>query len=408
MALFLITKNVRLRASINSFLQKPLITAINAEQLNRLVYSMRSTSSPLIIIDADFAQLDELLYFFAFYEISGPKICLLNGPREHLLPEVKQARSGNLLFLPKPFCFEQFCKGALELGALAALKSHVTPLILEQYLKGETSLINEVLIGSSESMQRIRTIIYTVAPLFKRAHISGETGTGKELVAQMLHAYSGDKNPLISINCATLTGPLGMATLFGHTRNAFTGAHEERLGLVKLADGGTLFLDEIELLDLHTQGVLLRLLDSGAFRQLGSDTTSRSTFRLITATNVELKTLVERQQFRPDLYHRINQLEIVLPPLREHVEDIPHLVAHRLKFLGEKRTLDDSTFNLFMQHHWPGNVRELFNKLDTISLYSCGQKTLSFHHVLTASDISPQSDYPEVSQVAAPIQTYSL
>lgn len=199
------------------------------------------------------------------------------------------------------------------------------------------------------------------APLF----IRGETGTGKERLAKAVHdASARATGPFVVVDCASLPEHLVASVLFGHRRGAFTGADADRSGLVKAADGGSLFLDEIGELPPALQKTFLRVLEEKRFRPVGDANEVRSDFRLIAATNRNLAAMVDRGEFRQDLYFRVRALEILLPPLRTRLEDLPELVALRLAERGGDKGVDPAALDLLAKADWPGNVRELFNTVD--------------------------------------------
>jgi DNA-binding NtrC family response regulator len=190
--------------------------------------------------------------------------------------------------------------------------------------------------------------------------ILGETGTGKELIAKTIHS-KGKPGPFIVIDCSALVGPLMESELFGHTKGAFTGATGTKLGLVELANGGTAFFDEIGELPLDLQSKLLRVLQEKEFRPVGSLQVRKSDFRVISATNRDLATEVEKGKFRRDLFYRLNVITLRLPPLRERVQDIPDLVAHFIRRYGHNHTVTQEAMDALLSYEWPGNVRELEN-----------------------------------------------
>jgi DNA-binding NtrC family response regulator len=226
------------------------------------------------------------------------------------------------------------------------------------------------LIGQSEKMEQVRRLIAKVAPTDSTVLILGETGTGKELVARAVHQQSVRADmPLVPINCGALPEHLIESELFGHRKGAFTGADEHRVGLFQVANGGTLFLDEIAELPKAMQAKLLRFLESGEIRRVGENEPFICDVRVVCATNRDLANMVAKDEFREDLWFRINTFEIPLPPLRERIEDIPAL-ARRLavRFGGPRGTADElftpEALEMLKSHSWPGNVRELANVVE--------------------------------------------
>ena len=216
-------------------------------------------------------------------------------------------------------------------------------------------------------MMALRERIIRYAETEETVLISGETGTGKELIAGLLHDLSPrHKSPFVAVNCAAIPGPLAESEFFGSTRGAFTGAVQCRSGLLSRASGGTLFLDEFGELAPEVQSKLLRALDLGAYRPVGANREERADVRIIAATNRDLERSVLRGEFRADLYYRINVLQIVAPPLRKHRGDIPQIAGEILGALlseGSKVRVTESVMAELLHASWPGNVRELKNVL---------------------------------------------
>jgi transcriptional regulator with PAS, ATPase and Fis domain len=193
------------------------------------------------------------------------------------------------------------------------------------------------------------------------ALLLGETGTGKEVVARAIHAMSNPKEPFITIDCSSMVGPLMESELFGHVKGAFTGAANNKIGLIEAANGGTAFFDEIGELPLDLQAKLLRVLQEKEFRPVGSLATRKSDFRVIAATNRDLTKEVEKGTFRRDLFFRLNVLNIRLAPLRDRKEDIPELINHFLSRVTGTYSITGEALEVMLGYHWPGNVRELEN-----------------------------------------------
>ncbi len=234
------------------------------------------------------------------------------------------------------------------------------------------------MIGSSEAIQRVKKQVRTVALTDSTVLLEGETGTGKELVSRAVHELSQRKNrALIKFNCAAIPHGLLESELFGHERGAFTGAIARKLGRFELADQGTLFLDEVGEIPLELQVKLLRILQEQEFERLGGTQTLHVNVRLVAATNRNLAAMVSDQEFRSDLFFRLNVFPIQLPALRERTEDIPLLADHFLKEYSrrmDKRidTVPQSTVERLKQHPWPGNVRELQNFIERAVILTTG------------------------------------
>jgi DNA-binding NtrC family response regulator len=259
----------------------------------------------------------------------------------------------------------QAIKNALEYQALVA-----EDVQLKLRLRRRTE--PNIFAGNNRAMQEVNRLIEETAPTDVTILIQGESGTGKEIVARAIHEKSRRKSyPFIAVNCAALPENLIEAELFGHVRGAFTGAFNDRQGRFQLAKGGTLFLDEIGDLCSKGQGDLLRVLEDGNFRPVGSQKIVRATARIIAATHRNLEDNSVRAYFREDLYYRLNVVTISIPPLRERAEDIPSLVESFgqhfcLKHKRKQKTFSKEVIRLFQSLPWPGNVRQLRNIIERI------------------------------------------
>lgn len=226
------------------------------------------------------------------------------------------------------------------------------------------------LVGDSRAMQRLRADVLRYGPRSAPVLVLGETGSGKELVARALHLISSRaRAPFVAVNVATLRGDLVASELFGHERGAFTGSVQRHRGLFEQAHGGTLFLDELGELDPRAQADLLRVLENGEVRPLGSDRPRVVDVRLVAATHRDLAEMVAGGTFRADLYYRLHVLPVAMPSLRERPEDVAALVAHLLAKLHHEvgeRQLTDRALAMLAQHTWPGNVRQLSNVLHRV------------------------------------------
>src|SRR5262245_45957500 len=233
-------------------------------------------------------------------------------------------------------------------------------------------------IGSSAAFKRALQQVAQVGPTDATVLITGETGTGKELIARRLHAVSARRQrPLVVVNCAALPASLVESELFGHERGAFTGALQRKLGRFELAHGGTIFLDEVGELPLDVQGRLLRVLQEREFDRVGGASPVKVDVRVIAATNRPLERLVEEGRFRADLFYRLNVYRLALPPLRERREDIWPLADHfvrqfRARFAKAVRSIDEGSMERLLGYDWPGNVRELEHAIERAVLVAEG------------------------------------
>lgn len=229
-----------------------------------------------------------------------------------------------------------------------------------------------VLVGRSPRIRQVQQLIQKAGKTQAPVLILGETGTGKEVAARLIHSVR-NRGPFVPIDCSALAGPLLESELFGHARGAFTGAVASKRGLVEAASGGTAFFDEIGELSLELQAKLLRLTQQKEYRPVGSLELKKADFRLIAATNRDLAREVERGRFRADLYFRLNVVTLRLPPLRERKEDIPELASHFLaKYGGGRHSLTRECLDAMLAYDWPGNVRELENAIERMVSLNSG------------------------------------
>jgi len=259
------------------------------------------------------------------------------------------------------------------------------------YLQEEIRSANAgEIIGQSEPLRRVLQLVEQVAPLDTTVLILGETGTGKELLAQAIHNASRRReHKLVTVNCATLPAELIESVLFGHEKGAFTGATARRTGRFEIANGGTFFLDEVGEMPLELQAKLLRVLQEGEFEQVGSSRTIRVDVRVIAATNRDLDEEVRNGTFRSDLFYRLSIFPITVPPLRERKNDIPMLARHYVKefsakFGKEIEAIPQDTMTALKNYPWPGNIRELRNVIERAVIVSQGSRL----HLLDSLDAS--------------------
>ncbi|HKK55737.1 sigma-54 dependent transcriptional regulator [Marinobacter sp.] len=289
---------------------------------------------------------------------------------------VDSMKMGAVEYLAKPFDHDEMLEVVSKILARQKPKRALPP--------APDKAINEpgpvdsdpasLMYGNCDAMEKVFTLIRKVAPTETTVLIRGESGTGKELAARALHLMSPRaSNPMISVNCAAIPESLIESELFGHEKGAFTGAVSERTGLIEAADGGSLFLDEIGELPAEAQARLLRVLQEGEIRKVGSTQSRRVDVRMIAATHRNLKAMTRTGGFREDLYYRLNVMQIRIPPLRERLPDILGLAQNFLRSQGEKMgkpslNLTPEAMRVLERHRWPGNVRELENAIERATI----------------------------------------
>jgi len=303
-------------------------------------------------------------------KLAGSVPVLIMTSYASLRSAVEAMRMGAIDYISKPFDHDDML-GAIKRILLDSATNAVTDT-------GAASVTDnsDGIIGQCAGIRDISAKIRKVAPTTATVLIRGETGTGKELVARAIHRNSKrSEQPIICVNCAAIPETLIESELFGYEKGAFTGAANNRIGLIEAADGGTLFLDEIGELPLEAQARLLRFIQEGEIRAIGSVQSRKVDVRLVTATHRDLKTLSERGSFRQDLYYRINVVELLLPPLRDRGEDIVTIARALLQRIAQRMDLADLSLTpdaqqAIREYHWPGNVRELENAVERAAILS--------------------------------------
>ena len=237
------------------------------------------------------------------------------------------------------------------------------------------------LVGTSPAMLDLKTEIERVARSDAKVLITGESGSGKELVALAVHSGSPRADrAFVAVNCAGMPETLLESELFGHVKGSFTGAYRDKLGKLELADGGTMFLDEIGEMTMRMQGMLLRFLETGELQKVGSErSVGRVNVRVIAATNRNLRDMVDQGAFREDLFYRLNVIHLMVPPLRERRDDIPTLARHFLQHFTEHghylaKDITPNALQALAQHNWPGNVRELQNVIERVAVTTTAEE----------------------------------
>ena len=360
-----------------------VIETANPRDAQRL---LAERSFDVVLVDNVMPQLNGLdlirEYVGSTPEGERPQILMMTA---HATVEsaIEAMKLGAFDYLQKPFEIDELIvvvKRAIE---------HQRLRTEYRYLRSERDeqFDNYGIVGRSRVMEEIIQRAERVAETKSTVLITGETGTGKELIARAIHNRSAQRDmPLIRVNCAAIPESLLESELFGHVRGAFTGAATSKKGKFALADGGTIFLDEIGTMSPALQSKLLRVLQEREFEPLGSERTEKIDVRVIAATNRDLRQMVTEGRFQEDLFYRLNVIPIELPPLRERRDDIPALVEHFLKKHAQRTgrrvdRIEDGVLAALQQYDWPGNVRELENAIERAVVLSTGP-------VITARGIS--------------------
>lgn len=375
-------KNIR--EGLASFLKMEGYHVLLAEDGQEAKKLLSEEEIDLVIADLRMPKVsgEELLTYIKDNYSTVPVIILTgHGTVESA---VQAMREGAFDFLTKPPSLDRL--GLLVKRALSTREIIMQHKILQRELEKDKRF--GLIIGKSPRMKHVFEIIEQVAPTKASVLITGESGVGKEKIADAIHYYSDRRDkPLIKVHCAALAETLLESELFGHEKGAFTGAISSKRGRFELAHGGTLFLDEIGEISPAVQVKLLRVLQEKKFERVGGERTIEVDVRIIAATNKDLKEEVEKGNFREDLYYRLNVVHIQLPPLRERKEDIPLLAAAFLKEIAKENNktinaIDQKARTILYNYTWPGNIRELRNCIESAVV-------MTRDDIITADDLPP-------------------
>ena len=368
--LLIIDDEPSLRMLLRAVLEEEGWRVLEAGTAREGVQVQTDSPSPVVLLDLRLPDMDGLSVLPKLLEIAPETSVILLTAHGTVHTAVSAMKDGAFDYLTKPADNEEILAVTAKALAFHALRRENADL------RARVGGGVEHIIGQSPAIRRIRELISQIAPTEASVVILGESGTGKELVAEAIHdGGRRAKGPLVKVNCAALPAELLESELFGYVRGAFTGAVKDKPGRFQLAIGGTLFLDEIGDLPLPLQPKLLRALQEGCVEPLGGVRPVPTDVRIVAATHKNLEQEVEAGRFRRDLYFRLNVLEVVLPPLRERIEDLPLLVSHFLTRLAAKNgrpvpSVTPRFLELLARHAWPGNIRELINVLERALILS--------------------------------------
>jgi DNA-binding NtrC family response regulator len=355
---------------------------------------MEAETFDVVLTDLRMAGKSGLTVIDKAIKLPNHPICIMMTAYGNVETAVEAMRRGAFDFVTKPVSLEK-----LDLLVKRALKSRtIEKENVELHQRLDHKYKFEGIVGNSTSLTDVLDKVRLVAPSKATVLLEGETGTGKELIAQSIHQNSErSRQAFVPVHCAALAANLLESELFGHEKGAYTGATERRIGRFEAADGGTLFLDEIGEIDASTQVKLLRFLETRSFERLGSSKPVQVDVRLVCATNRNLTEMAQRGEFREDLLYRLNVITINLPPLRDRTDDLPVLLNHYINYFSEENGLEpirisEGAMKILREYHWPGNIRELRNFCENNVVLKRGSE-------LTEYDLDPKysAKGPEVS-----------
>jgi DNA-binding NtrC family response regulator len=355
-----------MRSSLTAWLEEDGYAVVAVDDGHKAIEKVKTEDWDLAIVDLKMPGIDGIEVLKTFSALNPRLPVIIVTAYATIDTAVVAMKHGAADYIVKPFNPEEI---SVVIGKLIEHQRLVKENIrLRQQLSKRFRF--QDLIGKSTKMSAVFEMVRTVAPTKSTVLLRGESGTGKELVARAIHELSSrNHGPFITAACGAMPESLLEAELFGYEKGAFTGAVEQHKGRIEIADGGTLFLDEIGDISLKTQVNLLRVLQEREFRRIGGKNPTKVDIRVIAATNKNLEKMIQQNEFREDLYYRLNVITIQLPPLRERKEDIPLLVNHFL----DKVSLDarkhieavsEETIEKLINYDWPGNVRQLENAIE--------------------------------------------
>ena len=358
------------RESIKLQLEDEGYEVIEAESGNEALALAESSVFDIVLTDVMIPGINGIELVQQMNQLASRPVMVVMTGYGSVEMAVNAIKAGAFDFLSKPFSVDVLSATVASALRVKSLQDENTEL--KKTVKGQFSLGK--MVSSSQVMKEVFQLIDCVADTDSTVLILGESGTGKELIAQTIHNNSTRwRGNLIPVNCGAIPEALLESELFGHEKGSFTGAVASRVGRFELASGGTIFLDEIGDLSPPLQVKLLRVLQERTFERVGGTRTHKSDARVLAATNQDLESLVAAKQFREDLFYRLNVVPVLVPPLRQRVEDIPLLLQHFISMFNDRRKAEltgvsDQAMALLCDYPWPGNVRELGNIIERIAI----------------------------------------
>ncbi len=383
-----------IRWSVAERLQRDGYEVLSAETGEQALELLAGMPPDLMLLDVRLPGIDGVQTLQRALSLHPDLAVLMMSAHSTVDIAVDAMKHGAVDFLVKPFPFQALDAAVERAIATARTRRQIATLTSERRSASPLAAI----VGTSASMEQLRSMIGRLAASdTTTVLIEGESGSGKEVVARAIH-FEGARaeRPFLQVNCAALPEPLLESELFGHERGAFTDAHAQKRGLFESAEGGSVMLDEIGDLPPGGQAKLLRLLENKAFRRVGGVQELRCDVRVIAATNVNLEERVAEGRFRSDLFFRLNVVRIVVPALREHLDDVPTLAAHFIARFNQEmkrqvKGVSSQAMEVLKSHQWPGNVRELRNVIERAFILHAG-----------ADEIRPEHLAPEFRKTPPP------
>ena len=385
--------------ALTNWLEEENYFAQAVEDGPQAVKAVRGENWDIVLLDLRMPGMDGLEVLKEVKEIAPQTVVIMMTAYASIPGAVQAMKEGAYDYIVKPLDVDQL---TLMLKRIVEHQQLITENILLRKRLTEQYEFEDI-IGRSEAMQEVFSMIKAVTDTNATVLITGETGTGKELVARAIHSNSSQRyGPFVATSCGALPETLLESELFGYEKGAFTGADRTKKGRFELANGGTLFLDEVGDISMKTQIKLLRVLQEKSFSRLGGTEQIKVDVRLISATNRDLVAAIEEGSFRSDLYYRLNVVSIQLPPLRDRKDDVPLLAAHfinkyNVEFNKKFDRVDRKAMDFMMDYHWPGNVRELENVIERALVIDQGPQ-VQVKHLPFCNVESPLTEEPQSLQ----------
>jgi len=385
--------------ALTNWLEEENYFAQAVEDGPQAVKAVREENWDIVLLDLRMPGMDGMEVLKQVKEIAPQTVVIMMTAYASIPGAVQAMQEGAYDYIVKPLDVDQL---TLMLKRIVEHQQLITENILLRKRLTEQYEYEDI-IGRSEAMQEVFSMIKAVTDTNATVLITGETGTGKELVARAIHSNSSQRyGPFVATSCGALPETLLESELFGYEKGAFTGADRTKKGRFELANEGTLFLDEVGDISMKTQIRLLRVLQEKSFSRLGGTEQIKVDVRLVSATNRDLVAAIEEGSFRSDLYYRLNVVSIQLPPLRERIDDVPLLAAHfinkyNVEFNKKFDRVDRKAMDLMMDYHWPGNVRELENVIERAIVIDQGPQ-MKVKHLPFCNIESPLTEEPRSLQ----------
>ncbi len=385
--------------ALTNWLEEENYFAQAVEDGPQAIKAVRGENWDIVLLDLRMPGMDGLEVLKKVKEIAPQTVVIMMTAYASIPGAVQAMKEGAYDYIVKPLDVDQL---TLMLKRIVEHQQLITENILLRKRLTEQYEFEDI-IGRSEAMQEVFSMIKAVTDTNATVLITGETGTGKELVARAIHSNSSQRyGPFVATSCGALPETLLESELFGYDKGAFTGADRTKKGRFELANGGTLFLDEVGDISMKTQIKLLRVLQEKSFSRLGGTGQIKVDVRLISATNRDLVAAIEEGSFRSDLYYRLNVVSIQLPPLRERKDDVPLLAVHfinkyNVEFNKKFDRVDRKAMDFMMDYHWPGNVRELENVIERALVIDHGPE-VQVKHLPFCNVESPLTEEPQSLQ----------